>query len=62
MVITGSTKGLGLALARQFLALGDDVAINSRNGAAVAEVVQALKEVGRGGGVKEAWLHGTAPA
>ena len=31
VVITGSTKGLGLALAREFLQLGDSVVISSRS-------------------------------
>lgn len=43
VVITGSTKGLGLALARSFLALGDAVIISSRSETRVVEVVRALK-------------------
>lgn len=31
VVITGSTKGLGLALAEEFLRLGDSVVISSRD-------------------------------
>lgn len=43
MVIQGSSRGLGLALAREFLALGDDVAISSRDAAAVQACVQQLQ-------------------
>lgn len=35
IVITGSTKGLGLAMAREFLACGDSVVVNGRSAAAV---------------------------
>lgn len=44
MVITGGTRGLGLALARQFLALGDDVVICSRHAEAVERTVSALRD------------------
>ncbi|KAL4431056.1 hypothetical protein ABPG75_006312 [Micractinium tetrahymenae] len=42
VVVQGSTRGLGLALARQFLALGDDVVISSRDAAAVEACVRQL--------------------
>lgn len=44
VVITGGTRGLGLALARQFLALGDDVVICSRHAEAVERTVSALRD------------------
>lgn len=44
VVITGATRGLGLALAKQFLSLGDDVVICGRDGARVEASVQLLKE------------------
>jgi len=48
VLITGSTKGLGLALARRFLEAGDRVLITSRDGTRVAETVQLLQhEAGR---------------
>ncbi|KAL4425087.1 hypothetical protein ABPG77_010401 [Micractinium sp. CCAP 211/92] len=43
VVIQGSSRGLGLALARQFLSLGDDVVISSRDEAAVQSCVQELQ-------------------
>jgi chlorophyll(ide) b reductase len=42
VLITGSTRGLGLALAREFLARGDDVFITSRDADRVASVVAEL--------------------
>eukprot|EP00239_Pterosperma_sp_CCMP1384_P008299 CAMPEP_0197847992 /NCGR_PEP_ID=MMETSP1438-20131217/7713_1 /TAXON_ID=1461541 /ORGANISM="Pterosperma sp., Strain CCMP1384" /LENGTH=384 /DNA_ID=CAMNT_0043460093 /DNA_START=70 /DNA_END=1224 /DNA_ORIENTATION=+ len=43
VVITGSTKGLGLALAESFLKGGDCVCISSRSTEAVGEVVAQLQ-------------------
>jgi len=43
VVITGSTKGLGKALAKEFLSYGDNVVINGRSSEAVAKVVQELQ-------------------
>lgn len=43
VVITGSTQGIGLGLAREFLARGHDVMISSRRPQAVDEVVSALR-------------------
>lgn len=42
VLITGSTRGLGLALAHEFLARGDDVFITSRDADRVASVVAEL--------------------
>jgi chlorophyll(ide) b reductase len=39
VVITGSSKGLGLALAREFLVYGDRVVISSRTAGRVEQVV-----------------------
>lgn len=49
VVITGGSKGLGKALAREFLLQGDSVVITGRQSAAVAETVSQLKsEAGEG--------------
>ena len=42
VVITGSTRGLGFAMAKEFLMLGDSVVINGRNAVAVEEARAAL--------------------
>lgn len=44
VVITGSTRGLGKALAREFLIAGDRVVIASRSSDSVAETVEELQE------------------
>jgi len=44
IVITGSTKGIGLALAKEFLRYGDNVVISSRNRELVEQRVEELKE------------------
>ena len=44
VVITGSTKGLGLELARGFLSRGDRVVVTSRDETRVREAVAALRE------------------
>ena len=43
VVITGSTQGIGLGLAREFLRRGHDVMISSRRPQAVAKVVENLR-------------------
>lgn len=43
IVITGSTKGIGLGMAREFLQRGHDVVISSRRPDAVERVVAELK-------------------
>ena len=43
VVITGSTKGLGLELARGFLANGDEVVVTSRDETRVREAVAGLR-------------------
>ncbi|MFX1320502.1 MAG: SDR family oxidoreductase [Promethearchaeota archaeon] len=45
IVITGSTKGIGFALAKEFLKLGDNVIISSRNEERVRNAIQKLKEL-----------------
>ena len=42
VVITGSTKGIGLGLAREFLRRGHDVVVSSRGSAAVEKAVTGL--------------------
>ena len=42
VVITGSTRGLGLALANKFLQLGDKVVIASRTSSSVEQAVKRL--------------------
>ncbi|KAL9224503.1 hypothetical protein vseg_000529 [Gypsophila vaccaria] len=44
VVITGSTRGLGKALAREFLLSGDRVVITSRSADSVSETVKELEE------------------
>ena len=44
VVITGSTQGIGLGLAREFLARGHDLMISSRRPQAVDQVVSELRE------------------
>ncbi|MFW2403722.1 MAG: SDR family NAD(P)-dependent oxidoreductase [Gammaproteobacteria bacterium] len=43
IVITGSTKGIGYGMAREFLKRGHDVMISSRSTQAVAEGVESLR-------------------
>jgi short-subunit dehydrogenase len=43
VVITGSTQGIGLGLARDFLRRGHDVVISSRRGQVVDEIVSELR-------------------
>lgn len=43
IVITGSTRGIGLGLAREFLKLGHDVVISSRGSAAVEKALAGLR-------------------
>ncbi len=43
VVITGSTKGIGLGLAREFLQRGHDVVVSSRGSGAVEKAVAALR-------------------
>ena len=47
-LITGGTRGIGLAIARAFLEEGARVIVVSRKAPAVAEAVEALTEVGAG--------------
>ncbi|KAK9846582.1 hypothetical protein WJX81_007004 [Elliptochloris bilobata] len=42
VIVTGSSKGLGYALAEHFLALGDDVVISSRSSEACNEAAKRL--------------------
>lgn len=44
VVITGSTQGIGLGLAREFMSRGHDVMISSRRSQVVDEVVSNLRE------------------
>jgi len=43
VVITGSTKGIGLGMAREFLKRGHDVIVSSRGSAAVERAVAGLR-------------------
>lgn len=43
VVVTGSTKGIGFGLAREFLQRGHDVVVSSRGSAAVEKAVTALR-------------------
>lgn len=44
VLITGSTKGIGYALAKEFLKAGDNVIICSRSAERVKSAVQSLRE------------------
>lgn len=44
IVVTGSTRGLGKALAREFLAHGDSVIITGRTPEAVAQSIREVKQ------------------
>jgi len=48
IVITGSTKGIGLGMAREFLARGHDVFISSRSAGAVQKTVSELSAAAPG--------------
>jgi NAD(P)-dependent dehydrogenase (short-subunit alcohol dehydrogenase family) len=50
-LVTGGTKGIGLAIAQTLVAEGADVAICARHGAAVEQTVASLAQLG-GGAVK----------
>jgi 3-oxoacyl-[acyl-carrier protein] reductase len=50
-IITGASKGLGLAMAKEFAALGADVAILARNRDSLAEA-QAIASAGASGRVE----------
>lgn len=45
IVITGSTKGIGFALAKEFLKHGDNAIISSRNEERVKNAIQKLREL-----------------
>src|SRR2546421_11462890 len=47
-VITGGSKGLGLAMAQKFASSGADVAILARNPDTLAEAKQQIQGAGRG--------------
>lgn len=47
VVITGGSKGVGLALAAEFLRAGDNVVICARDGNAVQAAVEELRPLGR---------------
>ena len=44
IVITGSTKGIGLAMAREFLRYGDRVVVSSRSAEGIEAAIAQLKE------------------
>lgn len=60
VLITGSTRGLGLALAREFLARGDDVFVTSRDADRVASVVDELSRGDAVGGGARGRVAGIA--
>ena len=47
-IITGASKGLGLAMAKEFAASGADVAILARDPAGLAEAKAQVSEKARG--------------
>ena len=54
MVITGGSRGLGFALAREHLAAGDSVVICGRDGARLRSAAEALRR-----DVPDAAVHAT---
>ena len=50
-IITGASKGLGLAMAKEFAASGADVAILARDPAGLAEAKAQVSEGAKGGKV-----------
>lgn len=44
VVVTGSSKGLGLAISEKFLELGDHVVLAARNEAALSKAVELLQQ------------------
>ncbi|MFQ3790119.1 SDR family oxidoreductase [Halomonas sp. A29] len=46
-LVTGSSQGIGFALARGLLEAGGEVILNGRDGARVAEAAESLGEVGK---------------
>ena len=62
IVITGSTRGIGLGLAREFSALGHQLVINGRTKEKVTEIVSELLKtnpdiIGVSGSVSEEETH-----
>jgi NAD(P)-dependent dehydrogenase (short-subunit alcohol dehydrogenase family) len=49
VVITGSTRGIGFGMAREFLRRGHDVVVSGRGGAAVEQAVAKLQPQATGG-------------
>lgn len=62
IVITGSTKGIGRALAEEFLKAGDNVIICSRTASRVSETVKALQSVSGSSIVKGIAVNVAKPA
>jgi len=54
-VVTGATSGIGLEIAKKFLALGADVCIIGRNANKLAKVAEALRTCGVGHIVCHQW-------
>ena len=44
IIITGSSKGIGFALAKEFLHHGDKVVISSRSEERINKAIEGLKE------------------
>ena len=55
VVITGSTRGLGFNIAKEFVSNGDNVVVNSRSCKNVASTLQKLRKMKRG---KAFGIHG----
>ena len=69
VVITGSTKGIGLGMAREFLKRGHDVVISSRGSGPVEKAVAGLRRKSSGqdeelrrGIVQDRFLNGLGRA
>src|SRR5271170_2576371 len=61
-IITGGSKGLGLAIAQEYAASGADVAVLARDAAALADAKAEIKKVGGNGKIAAISCDGSQAA